>query len=233
MVKITFQDVLKASTVPNAILGGRAETPDGSKWVYGKFNEAIAQGHVVVPVANTDVDTVSSSTNAAGQIVYVTEGSAGWTVGVYANAWLVVDDGTGEGQVAKIKTNTADTLELYPDYALGTALAVGDSDIIISRANTLLEKAAITDKMQNARGIAQIAFAANDYGWALVSGPGIALAGEVLTADGSFVTGDDTEGEVLKGTTAKGDFDEQSLGVVLAANTTADKGALVFVGITL
>lgn len=232
MIKINFQDVLQTSTTPIvANLGVHASTPDGSEWIYTKLNEAASQGFVAVPVAITEVETVSSSTNAAGQIVYITEASAGWTVGAFANAWVCVDDGTGEGQVAKIKTNTADTLELYPQWALTTALSVTDSDIGISRFNTLSEKSAITDKAQNALGICQVAFAANDYGWVLHQGPGIVIAGEVLTVDLSFVTGDDTEGEVLKGTTAKGAFDEQALGTVLWANSTADKGALVHVSI--
>lgn len=231
MQQISFQDTLQTSTAPVGLLGTHASTPDGSEWVYTKLNESASKGFVVVPVAVTDVDTVSSSTNSAGQIVYITEASAGWTAGQFENAWGLVDDGTGEGQVFKVKTNTADTLELYVDWRLTTALAVADSDIFLSRQNTLSEKSAITDKAQNAIGIVQVDFAQNAYGWVLRRGPGIAIAGEVLTVDLSFVTGDDTEGEVLKGTTAKGPFDEQALGTVLAANTTADKGALVMVDI--
>lgn len=232
MQQISFQNVLKTSASPLAILGARASTPDGSLWVYTKLNEAAAKGNVVVPVAVTEVETVSSSTNGAGQIVYITEGSAGWTAGAYENAWVLVDDGTGEGQVAKVKTNTADTLELYPQWALTTALSVSDSDIFISRYNTLSEMSAITDKHQNAIGITQVAFTtAAPYGWVLREGNGIVIAGEVLTVDLSFVAGDDTEGQVLKGTAAKGPFDEQALGTVLAANSTADKGALVMVDI--
>ena len=231
MMNISFQNVLKTSTTPNAILGGMANTPDGSTWVYSKANEAFIKGNVAVPVAITEVETVSSSTNGAGQIVYITEASAGWTAGQFENAWVNIDDGTGEGQTAKIKTNTADTLELYPQWALTTALAVSDSDIGISRYNTLSEMSAITDKHQNAIGICQVAFASAAYGWFLRHGPGFVLAGEALTADLSFVTGDDTEGQVLKGTTAKGAFDEQALGTVLWPNSTVDKGALVVVNI--
>lgn len=231
MVRISFQDALQASTVPLQLLGTHASTPDGSEWVYAKCNEAVSQGFVVVPVANVGVDTVSSSTNGAGQIVFITEASAGWTVGQFINAWGVVDDGTGEGQVFKVKSNTADTLTLYPEWALGTALAVADSDITLSYYLSLGEKAAITDKAQNAVGIAQVAIASGSYGFVLRRGPGIVIAGEALTNDLSFVTGDDTEGEVVKGTTAKGAFDEQALGTVLEANTTADKGALVMVDI--
>lgn len=232
MQQITFQNVLKTSTSPfGAILGARATTPDGSEWVYTKANEAVTKGMIVVPVAITEAETVSSSTNGAGQIVYITEASAGWTAGAFENAWVVVDDGTGEGQFGKVKSNTADTLELYPQWAFSTALAVSDSDIAISRYLTLSEKSAITDKHQNAVGAAQVNFAANDYGWVLRRGPGGVTAGEVLTNDRSFVTGDDTEGYVLKGVTAMGAFDEQALGTVLFANTTVDKNALVMMNI--
>lgn len=232
MLKINFQDVLQTqSTASFALLGTEAQTPDGSTWIYTKANEALSKGHVAVAVALVDVDTVSSSTDGDGNIVYITEASAGWTVGAYENAWVNVNSGTGAGQIAKIKTNTVDTLELYADWALSTALAVADSDIIINQWGTLSEKSAVTDKSQSAVGIAQVAFASADYGWVLRKGIGLVLAGEALTNSVSFVTGDDTEGQVVKGTTAKGAFDEQALGTVLSANEAADIAALVKVGI--
>ena len=229
MRSLTFQDVLQTQTTPVCKLGERAATPDGREWVYvHAVSEALALGHVAVPDAVVDVDTVSSSSNGASERVYVTEASAGWTVDAYANGWILVNDGTG--QVAKIKSNTADTLELYPEYKLATALDVADSDILIW-TQYQVEKAAITVKIQNATGIVQVAFANGDYGWALTRGIGVVVAGEALTVGGSFVTGDDTEGEVVKGTTAKGEFDEESLGKVLGGNASADKGALVLVNI--
>lgn len=226
MRTISFQSVLSTVTAPLANLGERAVTPDGRVWVYQKANEACAKGNVIVPVANVDVDTVSSSADGDGSIIYVTEASAGWTNGAYAEAYLLVDDGTGEGQHAKIRTNTTDTLILYKEYALGTALAVGDSDIFIYRKG-IGEMSAITDKTQQAVGATQVAFASADYGWVLAAGPGVIIAGEVLTERQSVVTGDDTEGQILKGTTAKGEFDEQTVGICVGANTTADKGALI------
>jgi hypothetical protein len=231
MIRISFQDVLQTSVSPLAILGARYETPDGSVWIYGKVNEAVTKGFVVSPVANTDVDTVSSSTNAAGQIVYVTEAAAGWTAGAFTDAWIVVDDGTGEGQVAKVKTNTATTLELYPQWALGTALSVSDSDIFISTVNTKWEKVPVTVEETLCMGAAQVAFASQDYGFVLAKGPGIVIAGEVITALANFTPGDDTEGEVIIGVTAEGPFNAFSLGYSLAANTTADKGFLAMMAI--
>ena len=230
MNQITFQDVYQTSTAPIFAKGQRAATPDGREWVYVKANSALAKGSVAVPDAVTAVDTVSSSTDALGRIVYITKASAGWTVGQFEDAIGVVDDGTGVGQTFKIKTNTTDTLELYPETALTTALAVADSDITI-RTMAEVDKAAITSAVQSAVGIAQVAFSASDYGWLLTNGDGVVLAGEVLVVGKGFTTGDDTTGQVIKGVTAEGPFDAQNLGIALVANAAADQGALVRVDI--
>jgi hypothetical protein len=205
-------------------------TADGREWVFVKANTALAKGSAAVPAAVTSVDTVSSGTDALGRIVYITKAAAGWTADQFVDGWVVVDDGTGVGQAGKIKSNTATTLELYPETAFSTALAVADSDITI-RTMALVDKAAVTSKVQSSVGIAQVAFAAADFGWILTAGDGVVLAGEVLVIGESFVTGDDTTGQVLKGTTGKGPFDEQSLGICLVANAGADQTALVRVGI--
>lgn len=230
MNQISFQQVYQTDTVPAFSLGQKAMTPDGREWVYVKANGALAKGSVAVPATVTAVDTVSSSADALGRIIYITKASAGWTAGQFANGIGVVDDGTGVGQTFKIRNNTADTLILFPETALTTALAVADSDITIRTLN-LVDKAAITDKVQSAQGVAQVAFSASDYGWILKRGAGSVLAGEVLVVGKSFVTGDDTTGQVVKGTTAKGDFDEQSLGYCLVANAAADQNTLVYVDI--
>lgn len=230
MNTISFQSVYQTQTNPAFTIGEKAMTPDGREWVYVKAESALAKGSVAVPSAVTAVDNVSSSTDSLGRIIYITKASAGWTPGQFADGIGVVDDGTGVGQTFKIRNNTADTLILYPETALTTALAVADSDITIRTLN-LVAKAAITDKVQSAQGVAQVAFAANDYGWILKRGAGSVLAGEVLVVGKSFVTGDDTTGQVVKGTTAKGGFDEQSLGYALVANAAADQNALVFVNI--
>lgn len=230
MNQITFQAVRQAQSTNDFQIGSIGETPDGNRWQYVKAATAIDKGAVVVPEADTAVDTVSSSTDSQSRIVYITKASAGWTPGEFINGWVVVDAGTGVGQAGRIKDNTTDTLELYPEYAFSTALAVADSDITISRPY-LVDEAAVTSKIQNSVGIAQVAAAANDYLWVLVRGVGSVLAGEALTKGGSFVTGDDTVGQVVKGTTAKGEFDEQTLGRCLVANAAADQLALVFVDI--
>lgn len=231
MKQISFQNVYNTTTAIDTFKKGeRAMTPDGREWVYVKAESALAKGSVAIPSSVTAVDLCSSSTDALGRIVYITKASAGWTVGQFEDAIGVVDDGTGVGQTFKIKTNTADTLVLYPETALTTALAVADSDITI-RTMGLVKKSAITSKVQSAVGIAQVAFAADDWGWLLTNGDGAVLAGEVLVVGKNFTTGDDTTGQVIKGITAEGPFDAQSLGFCLVANAAADQTALVRVDI--
>lgn len=232
-VKISFQDAFSVTSSQGQIkVGQYASTPDGNSWVYAKAGGSIAAFKVAIPNSDVGVDTIASSTDQQGRSVYLTEASAGWTVGAYANYWGVVDDGTGVGQRFHVKTNDTDTLTLYPEYALTTALTVaGASDITLSAGPASVVIAAITSKIQNAIGIAQTAFTSGDYGWLLVKGYGSVYAGEVLTVGGSYVTGDDTTGQVVKGTTAKGEFDEQSLGRSLVANAAVDQAALVWVNI--
>ena len=230
-MKISFQDVQQATTAQGSITPGqRAVTADGREWVYVKADSALAKGSVAVPNAVASADTCSSSQDSLGRNVYITEASAGWTAGAYAGGWVYVDSGTGVGQLAKIKDNTADTLELEPAYALSTALDVADSDITIMTP-FLVDKSAITSKVQQAVGIAQVAIAAGSYGWLLTRGDGVVLAGESLVVGTGFVTGDDTTGQVVKATTAKGSYDEQTLGFCRVANESADILAHVFVNI--
>ena len=230
MNTITFQATKDTSTTADFNVGQRTMTPDGREWVYVKAAEAISAGMAVVPDAVVSVDCVSSSDDALDRAVYITYATGGWTAGQFAEAWVYVDAGTGVGQAARIKTNTADTLELYPEFALSTDLAVADSDITI-REPFLVDKAAVTSEIQGCVGIAQVAIASASYGWVLTRGVGIATAGEALTVGAAFETGDDTEGYVHKAATAKGAYDGQTLGYCLVANASADTNALVWVNI--
>ena len=228
MNQISFQSVYQTSTNRGTFkLGERAMTPDGREWQFVKYNSASGTaGFVCVPNAVSSADTWSSSTDSQGRIVYLTESASSFTIGQFEDGIGVVDDGTGVGQTFKIRTNDATTLTLYPETALATALAVASSDVTIMTMSEV-DPAAITDKVQMAQGSNQVAAAASDYGWLLTDGDGRAVAGEVLVVGKSFVTGDDTAGEVVKGTTAKGGFDEQDLGYCIVANAGADQGTLV------
>lgn len=226
MNQVSFQSVYQTITARGEFkLGQRAVTPDGREWQFVKNNSTIALGNIVVPNTVVDTDLWSSSTDNQGRIVYLTRAANTLTVGAYEDAIGMVNQGTGVGQTFKIRTNSATTLTLYPETALATALAVADSDLnYIGMSNVVI--AAITSKVQMTQGAFQVSSVSGDYGWILTDGDGRAVAGEVLVIGESFVSGAATTGEVLKGTTGKGPFDEQSLGYCIVANDGADQGAL-------
>lgn len=227
--QISFQSVYQTITQRGEFkLGQRASTPDGREWVFVVVNAAgaIGKNFIAIPNTVTTITTLSSSTDNQGRIVYITDTDSAFTTGQFQDGIGLINTGTGTGQSFKIRTNTATVLTLYPETALTTALSVSDSGAGLRTMNNVLI-AAITSKIQMTVGAAQTAFAAADYGWMLTEGDGGVVAGEVLTIGGSFVSGAATAGEVLKGTTAKGSFDEQGLGFCIVANSGADLGALV------
>jgi len=229
MNSITFQDVYQTTTSTPFKLGQRACTPDGREWQFAKAQATLATSLVAVPNAVATSDLYSSSTDNQGRIVYATRAANSLTVGAFEDAIGQVDAGTGVGQTFKIRTNNATTFTLYPETALGTALAVADSDLTYI-SMSYVTPSAVTSKIQMAQGIAQASFAAADFGWLLTNGTGRVIAGEALTVGGSFVTGDNTAGQVVKGTTAKGEFDEQTLGYAVIAGAI-DGGCTVMVNI--
>ena len=230
MNKVTFQDVTDTTTARGSFkLGQRASTPDGREWTYVRAQSALATSLVAVPDAVGSSDLYSSAVDGQGRIVRLTRAANSLTVGAYEDGVGVVDAGTGVGQVFKIRTNDATTFTLYPESALGTALSVSDSDLTYI-SMSYVDPAAVTSKVQMAQGIAQATFAAADFGWILTNGTGRVLAGEALVVGASFVTGDDTVGQVKKGTTSLGEFDEQTLGYAVVAGAI-DGGHLVMANI--
>ncbi len=231
MKQITFASVsVPTSTNEGGKIGDQAQLPDGRVFVYNYASEAITKHMVVSRPANTTVTTVYSSQNGQSQNVYITKASAGWTIGAYQDCWVAVNTGTGTGQVAKIKDNTADTLELYPEFALATALTVAGSSGIAIVLDNQVEKVPVTSKITPVVGVAQVSFTSTYYGYFLKRGIGGVLAGEAITINENCTPGDDTEGTAILGITAKGPYDAANIGRCLVANSAADLAAMVDVG---
>lgn len=232
MKLITFQSIFDTPTVKMGKLNEEGQTPDGRVWEYLQATEGISQYMIVSNPSNTGVDDVASSTNKAGQSIYIKKAAASWTEGAYQDHWFLVDAGTGEGQLGKIKDNTDDTLELYVDYALSTALTLaGTSDIVI-RHYPDVEMAVISNEILPLKGVAQVAFLTNDYGWFLKRGIGGVLCDVATTINFSLTAGDTgTEGTAIYGTASAGLYDENYVGRILVPNTSSDKASLVDINI--
>jgi hypothetical protein len=232
MQTISFQDVKTPSSVQQTKLGTRAMTPDGREWVYVKDSgSAFSAGHVVVPAAVVALaaGTLTSSSDTQSRKVYVDYSTGGLTAGAYDEGYLYINTGTGIGQLAKIKSNSAGRFELYPADALTTSL--GATSVGSVWTQHVVRSAVASTEIQNATGIAQAAFTASYFGWVLKKGIGIVIAGTTFVVGAGFTTGDDTVGQAIVATTAKGTYDEHSLGVCIVANTAADTATIVDVNI--
>jgi hypothetical protein len=233
MKQLTFQNVYDYTLAQGQFtIGERGVTPDGRKWVYLQAaTNTIKQGAALAPIATvTGAAThVSSSADNLGRIVYITVDNASWTTGQFANQLVVVQNGTGTGQVAKIKSNNSTTLTLFPENALQTAL--DSTSVIKIKYESVVDNSAVTSKLQGCVGISQISVPSAGFFWALTDGDGAVLTDDILTLGADFVTGGSVTGSVLPGTTAKGGFDEQNLGFCLVANNAGGDLALVRVAI--
>lgn len=190
---------------------GQMACEEDRLFIYSKATEALSLGHIVVNLdpnghATYSMDDVATNTSAEGeyaisQVITATAG-ADITKGALAGMPCFVDDGLGEGQFARIRTNEAvasgSTFKIYLESALTTALtAAGNSDITIYPEH-LVEKAAITSSLQVPVGVAPIAVTLNYYFWRQVTGICPVLLGEAGTQWLAFTAGDNTEGEGLE-----------------------------------
>lgn len=232
MQSISFRKVLETLTTQEFQRGARVETPDGNIWRYVEANEALTpRGVLCTRVADTAVtDITSTANNDRGETVFITDSGAGWTVGQFAEAWGVVSGNTGEGQMFRVKDNTADTLELYSDWALATALDT-TSDLTLVRPY-LVREAVITTLNQIITGVAQRTFASGDFGFLLVHGYGVVLNGATDTvANEQLTPGDDTSGSAATIGNGETPDDIFVVGRALYAEATDDVQVLCYVQI--
>ena len=224
---ISFQQLLAASSVSKATLGGLYTDPHGNTWQYGQDSgSASTSGFLQAPAAAVAVDTVSSSTNGQGLIVFITDNASSFTAGAHNDDYVLVDEGTGAGQVARIKTNSATTLELYEEYALGTALSVADSDVTVVRPYKL--RTAPTGVLGDASGVVQCTQTASYYVWTLKNGVGrgVINGGTVATAS-NLSPSAATAGELDAVAGAATSDDQVIIGRLIIGPTADDTGGIV------
>ena len=182
-------------------LGTRMALGDGRVYYYAEVGgTAIAAGRLVQPVAATaahDMDLAWSAGAAAGGTTITTGTSLTVTEDQYKEGWLYTNDGTGEGQIYPIKSNTA------VSSAAGCVFTIDEEDgfvIALTATSSLfgvmpnLYKDIIvqpTTITQGAVGVSPTTMTADYYGWIQTWGP-CAL----LTTGATWVIGDQlTSGE--------------------------------------
>lgn len=205
-------------------LGARAFDEDGGEWMYVKNSStALARGTVVMPAASVNQDLWSSDST----LKILTKAAAAMTAGAYSGWYAYVNEGTGQGQLRKIASNTVTTITL--EEALTSALAVADSDLLIF--NPYVVDVATVSAQVPPIGVAQNTITANYYGWVKVAGVAEVLAGGVLVKGLYAKLADDTAGQVLVAANTNDLFDITVIGIALQANTNADVGVPIMLNL--
>ena len=185
--------------------GTRMVLPDNRVFYYGQTDGAQTAGAICqspVGIANHDMDLATNTASSGDKSVTVTVGGTAVTANQYADGYLYVNDGTGEGHIYKIRQHDAisssgsGAINLYDGDAIATgfvAATIGGlaknpyKDFIVYP----------TTSTGHAVGVAATDFDDDDFGWLQTWGPAAVLC------DVAFVIGNHVR--VSDGTAGSGE----------------------------
>ena len=234
-----FGDEKVTGTTQIHAYGTRMVLPDGRVYYYGQTDGAQTAGAIcqsAVGIANHDMDLATTTASAGDKSVTVTLGGTLATENQYADGYLYVNDGTGEGHIYKIRQHDAigsggsGAINLYDGDGIATGFAAAT---IVGLAKNPYKDFIVypTTSTGHAVGVAATDFDDDDFGWLQTWGPAAVLC------DVAFVIGNHVR--VSDGTAGSGEpldrdgthENEEVIGVAsVIAPVTTDYG---FVNLTI
>lgn len=173
---VTDQDVRTTSTVRTGEwLGARAVTRDGREYQYVKHGASLAAGHLTVAEADADlhVNLAVAAAAIGATSVTVTLGATLATADQYAEGYLNVRDGTGEGHYYRIRGHPAAAsaatvvVNLYEPIEVAlVASATSEVDLAKHPAKDCAESTTLA----KAVGVSNIVHASGDFSWVQTRG---------------------------------------------------------------
>lgn len=132
--------------------------------------------------------------------VTVTLGATAATADYYAEGWLVVQDGTGEGRAYPIEghaaAESAASLTLYLKEAIDTAGATAEVNVDLLANDYSGAVISVADQADRPTGVPVVAITAAQYGWLQNRGNCAVLMDEAITNGLMVTTGSSTVGAV-------------------------------------
>jgi len=219
--------------------------PLGSKLLYGNTTyryckmaaTAVTAGKCVTHAASIahHFDLAPTADVAAGEtaISVETAGDTDITLNQYAGGYLYINDGAGEGQMLRIRSNPAHDHSSDPSIVittyddLATAITASSSTritLIADPLSALIVQAATTTGAT--MGVTAVDMAASHFGWMAVSGP------QAVLTSGTLVVGNHAVPLGAAGAVgpAAGDV-IQVIGTVMIVNVTTDYSLINLYGI--
>ena len=199
-------------------LGTRAITPDGRVFYYAEAsNTAIARGgnlvNGIAAVAAHDMDLAAAAASA-GAITFPTSTSLTVTKDQYKDAYVYVNDGPGEGEIYRVKSNTA------VSSATGLSITIDEPDGIATAFTTDTKFGLMYSPYKDIHivdgngtpttgvvGVTTAPVTADYFCWVQTSGPAAVLIGAQvgIVGDGISVSQQDEDG-----TAERTDYSDES-----------------------
>ena len=222
-------------------LGTVLELPDGREYKYALNGAvALASGKIVaakVPTAHHDMDLATAVAAVGATSITVTlEGTAA-AKDLYADGYIFTNDGTGEGQIYRVKGHDA------IDSSGSGAIDLADNDKVVVALDTttlcglapnpysgvVISPTTVTSRTV---GVPPTDIAAAEYGWVQTKGlASVLISGTVVLGEAIRVAGATTAGAV-RGLDRDGSGEnEQELGVVMGVVSVTTDYGLVFLNI--
>ena len=191
------------------VLGTRASTPDGRVFYYAEENgTGIARGGNVVngiaAVAAHDMDLAAAAASA-GATSFTTTTSLSVTKDQYKDAYLYVNDGPGEGEIYRVKSNTA------VSSAAGLSITIDEPDGLATALTTATRFGLMYSPYKDIHivdgngtpttgvvGVTTAPVTADYFCWVQTSGPAAVLMGAQvgIVGDGIAISQQDEDGTV-------------------------------------
>lgn len=191
------------------VLGTRASTPDGRVFYYAEENgTGIARGGNVVngiaAVAAHDMDLAAAAASA-GATSFTTTTSLTVTKDQYKDAYLYVNDGPGEGEIYRVKSNTA------VSSTAGLSITIDEPDGLATALTTATRFGLMYSPYKDIHivdgngtpttgvvGVTAAPVTADYFCWVQTSGPAAVLMGAQvgIVGDGIAISQQDEDGTV-------------------------------------
>ena len=213
--------------------GTRMVLPDGRVFYYGQTDGAQPAGAIcqsAVRVANHDMDLAVNTAAAGAKSLSVTVGGTAVTANQYADGYVYVNDGTGEGHIYKIRQHDAisssgsGTINLYDGDAIVVAF---EAATIVGLAKNPYKDFIVfpTTATGHPVGVAATDFDDDDYGWLQTWGPAAVLCDVAFVIGNHVRVSDNTAGSGEPLDRDGSAEDEVSIGIAsLIAPVTTDYG---------
>jgi len=164
-----YQGIFETSTTQKHKLGEKLQLYDGRVFYYAKASEALSKSKLATFKSTINAEDTVTVAHAIGVNKVKVTAAAAISANQFAEGYLVVDEGTGAGDVYKIKGHPAISsgsvgeIELYD--GLRTAWATADTDVILYQNPFSEIQEANTDGIELPAGVPLVDVSANEYFW--------------------------------------------------------------------